>query len=71
MADPQAAALLGAFAKFFPKATTLGSFVNGELLEGTGDANIEIVNPATGQTVLSYRDAGAAVVAQAAHAAQA
>lgn len=71
MADQQAAALLGAFAKFFPKATTIGSFVNGELLEGSGEASIEIVNPATGQTVLTYRDAGAAVVAQAADAAQA
>jgi hypothetical protein len=71
MADQQAAALLGAFAKFFPNATTIGSFVNGELIEGRGETSIEIVNPATGQAVLTYRDAGADVVAQAADAAQA
>lgn len=67
----QANALLNAFAKFFPNTETIGSYVNGELVVGTGETNVELTNPATGQVVLSYRDAGADVVAQAAAAAEA
>ncbi|HCH23645.1 MAG TPA: aldehyde dehydrogenase, partial [Oceanospirillaceae bacterium] len=46
-----------------------GSFVDGQLLAGTG-AQIDLVNPATGGVFLSYLDAGEAVVVQAAQAAE-
>ena len=46
-----------------------GSWVNGELVEGRGDT-IELINPATGQAFLEYRDAGEALVAAAAEAAR-
>ncbi|WP_199508781.1 MULTISPECIES: aldehyde dehydrogenase family protein [unclassified Psychrobacter] len=45
-----------------------GSFVNGEVVTGQGD-EINLINPATGQAFLTYRDAGKAIVADAADAA--
>ena len=48
--------------------TDFGSFVNGDVVTGQGD-EIELINPATGQAFLTYRDAGKAVVADAADAA--
>jgi len=60
--------LLAALAPFVPQAQTVGSWVGGQWLVGHGPA-IGLVNPATGTSVLSYPDAGAEVVAQAAQAA--
>jgi len=48
----------------------VGSHVGGEALVGGGEA-IALIDPATGETLLEYPDAGAAVVAAAAEAAQA
>jgi len=48
---------------------TFGSWVNGELVEGRGET-IQLINPATGQAFMEYRDAGEALVAQAAEAAR-
>jgi aldehyde dehydrogenase (NAD+) len=61
--------LLAAFAQFFPKARTIGSFVGGELIEGTGEL-IQLYDAATGKPSLAYKDGGAAVVELAADAAQ-
>jgi acyl-CoA reductase-like NAD-dependent aldehyde dehydrogenase len=60
--------LLAAFAHFFPTATTIGSFVGGELIEGAGET-IQLHDAATGKPSLAYRDGGVAVVEQAAAAA--
>lgn len=46
-----------------------GSWVGGEMVPG-GGAEITLTNPATGESFMSYRDAGEAVVAAAADAAQ-
>lgn len=62
--------LLAAFAVFFPGADGVGSYVNGQLVAGTG-APVTLHNAATGQPVLSYPDAGPAVVEQAIAAATA
>lgn len=59
--------LLAAYASFFPQGK-IGSYVNGKLLLGDG-AEIALVNPATGQELITYKDAGAAVVEQAAESA--
>jgi acyl-CoA reductase-like NAD-dependent aldehyde dehydrogenase len=61
--------LLAAFTHFFPGAKTIGSFVGGELVEGACDP-IQLYDAATGQPSLAYNDGGAAIVEQAAHAAQ-
>ena len=42
--------LLAAFAHFFPKANTIGSFVGGELVEGTGEL-IQLYDAATGKVL--------------------
>ncbi|EEE08471.1 aldehyde dehydrogenase family protein [Burkholderia multivorans] len=70
MASPIGQALLDAFRQFFPGAQTVGSYVNGELVEGRGDT-IELFDAATGEPSLAYRDGGAEIVALAAAAAQA
>jgi len=62
----EVAALL---AVFFAKDIEFGSWVNGELLVGSGE-KIELINPATAQVLLCYLDAGAEVVERAASAAQ-
>lgn len=45
-----------------------GSWIDGELVAGNGD-DISLINPATGQVFLNYRDAGEELVAKAADAA--
>jgi acyl-CoA reductase-like NAD-dependent aldehyde dehydrogenase len=52
--------------------TPVGSFVAGQVLPGTGET-LELVNPADGRVILTFEDAGAAVVdaaMAAAHTAQ-
>jgi acyl-CoA reductase-like NAD-dependent aldehyde dehydrogenase len=56
--------LRAAYAQFFPDGV-LGSYVNGEVVAGDG-AQIALVNPSTGATLVSYADAGEAVAAKAA-----
>lgn len=62
--------LLAKLAPFFPGADTVGSYIGGEYVAGTG-APVTLVDPATGQEFLQYADAGAEQVAQAAAAATA
>jgi len=52
-------------AMFIPGVTTPGSWIGGTHVAGDG-AEIPLVNPATGQEVLRYRDADAALVDRAA-----
>jgi len=59
--------LLAAFAPFFPEGK-IGSYINGEIVEGEGAA-ISLVNPATGIPFIDYKDAGGTVAARAADAA--
>ncbi|WP_277183963.1 aldehyde dehydrogenase family protein [Caballeronia sp. BR00000012568055] len=61
--------LLKAFQHFFPGAQTVGSYVNGELVEGQGDT-IQLYDAATGEKSIAYKDGGAEIVALAASAAQ-
>ncbi|WP_042304093.1 aldehyde dehydrogenase family protein [Paraburkholderia kururiensis] len=61
--------LLKAFQHFFPNAETVGSYVNGELLEGKGET-IQLYDAASGEKSIAYRDGGAEIVALAASAAQ-
>lgn len=49
---------------------TFGSFVDGRILAGTGEA-LDLVDPATGRIVVTLADGGADVAAEAAAAAQA
>ncbi|MDP9902997.1 aldehyde dehydrogenase family protein [Variovorax ginsengisoli] len=60
--------LLAKLASFFPAAKTVGSYVGGEYIVGTGAA-VKLVDPATGREFLSYADAGAELVDKAAVAA--
>lgn len=62
--------LLKAFQHFFPNAETVGSYVNGELVEGRGET-IQLYDAASGEKSIAYRDGGAEIVALAASAAQA
>ncbi|WP_414440224.1 aldehyde dehydrogenase family protein [Burkholderia sp. 22PA0106] len=61
--------LLAAFAHFFPGATTIGSYIDGELVAGQGET-VQLYDAATGEATLAYRDAGADVVAHAAESAR-
>ncbi|MBN3810473.1 aldehyde dehydrogenase family protein [Paraburkholderia sp. Ac-20347] len=61
--------LLAAFAHFFPGAKTLGSYIDGELVEGQGEP-VQLYDAATGLASLAYRDAGAALVDHAASSAR-
>jgi acyl-CoA reductase-like NAD-dependent aldehyde dehydrogenase len=63
-AAPRIAALL---AQLLPDGA-VGSVVGGEILPGTGAA-LDLVNPADGRVILSYADAGTAVVDAAMQAA--
>ena len=67
MPSTHAAQLLEAFNVFFPNAT-VGSYVNGELVAGTGE-HIRLLNPATAREALSYQDASTESVQNAARAA--
>jgi acyl-CoA reductase-like NAD-dependent aldehyde dehydrogenase len=69
VANNEAEQLIEAFAHFFPGAKTIGSWIGGELVEGAGD-DIALFNPATGNASVVYKDGGAAVVTQAADAAE-
>ncbi|NUU02751.1 aldehyde dehydrogenase family protein [Herbaspirillum robiniae] len=62
--------LLAAFAHFFPGASTVGSYVGGQLVAGDGET-VQLHGAASGRPSLAYRDAGAGVVEQAARAAAA
>ncbi|SEO72722.1 Acyl-CoA reductase [Methylobacterium sp. ap11] len=55
---------------FFPETSVIGSWVNGRMVPGTGEA-IRLVDPSTGLTLAEYPDAGAPVAAEAARAAAA
>ncbi|WP_028219664.1 aldehyde dehydrogenase family protein [Paraburkholderia oxyphila] len=70
MAQQIADTLLEAFKHFFPNASTVGSYVNGELVAGNGEL-IQLYDAATGEKSLAYKDGGAEVVALAASAATA
>lgn len=59
--------LLAAFAPFFPEGR-IGSYVDGEIIEGEG-AEVALVNPSTGVKFIGYQDAGANVADKAAAAA--
>nr|WP_295712726.1 aldehyde dehydrogenase family protein [uncultured Halomonas sp.] len=50
-------------------ATPLSNWIDGELVAGEGD-DITLINPATGETLVRYRDAGAALIERATQAAQ-
>lgn len=50
-------------------ATPLSNWIDGELVAGEGEA-ITLTNPATGETLVSYRDAGAALIERAAQVAE-
>lgn len=49
-------------------ATPLSNWVDGELTAGVGE-EITLINPATGETLVSYRDAGVALIERATQAA--
>ena len=69
MENNAAETLLAAFAHFFPGAQSVGSYVGGELIEGSGDT-IQLYDAATGKPSLAYKDGGAAIVEVAAAAAE-
>ncbi|SNY97876.1 aldehyde dehydrogenase family protein [Halomonas sp. hl-4] len=50
-------------------ATPLSNWINGEFVAGEGEA-ITLINPATGETLVSYRDGGAGLIERAAQAAE-
>lgn len=57
------------FFEFFPDESAIGSYVNGRIQPGNGQA-IQLYDAATGLASLSYADASPAVVEAAAHAAE-
>lgn len=59
--------LLAAFAPFFPQGK-IGSYVNGQIIEGEG-AEINLINPSNGVKFIGYKDAGDNVARKAADAA--
>jgi aldehyde dehydrogenase (NAD+) len=63
--DPR---LRDALAPFWPNLEAVGSHVGGTMLPGEGDA-VSVNDPATGNPLLSYADAGPVVTAKAAAAA--
>ncbi|WP_422103272.1 aldehyde dehydrogenase family protein [Vreelandella sp.] len=50
-------------------ATPFSNWINGEVVAGEGES-ITLINPATGEALLSYRDAGAGLIERATQAAQ-
>lgn len=66
----EAEQLLAAFVPFFPDASTVGSYVGGRLVPGQGEP-VQLFSAASGRASLSYRDADAGVVEQAARSAEA
>ena len=67
MSTHQTETLLGAYQKFFPTGV-IGSYINGELQPGKG-SEISLVNPATGDLFLTYKDAGPDIAKKACAAA--
>lgn len=49
--------------------TTLSNWIDGSLVAGEGE-EITLINPATGEALMSYRDAGAGLIERATQAAQ-
>ncbi|WP_445011028.1 aldehyde dehydrogenase family protein [Vreelandella stevensii] len=66
-ASDQLAALLNGFG--LAAKTPLSNWIDGDLVAGEG-AEITLINPATGEALVSYRDAGAALIERATQAAQ-
>ncbi|WP_394426231.1 aldehyde dehydrogenase family protein [Vreelandella stevensii] len=66
-ASDQLAALLNGFG--LAAKTPLSNWIDGELVAGDGE-EITLINPATGEALVSYRDAGAALIERATQAAQ-
>lgn len=60
-AAPRVAELLARLLPQMSPGGQVGSFVAGEILPGAGNV-LKLVNPADGRVLLSYKDAGAAVV---------
>lgn len=67
MNTQQTDVLLAAYKKFFPSGV-IGSYINGELHPGT-ESDVSLVNPATGNLFLTYKDAGADIAEKACQAA--
>ncbi|WP_249976275.1 aldehyde dehydrogenase family protein [Vreelandella olivaria] len=65
-AREQLADLLARFG--LASVTPLSNWIDGHLLEGEGE-EITLINPATGETLVSYRDAGSALIEHATQAA--
>ncbi|MBO0662537.1 aldehyde dehydrogenase family protein [Jiella sp. MQZ9-1] len=65
----QGARIADLLKSFLPQAI-IGSFVDGRMIEGTGET-LELTDPSSGQVFASYRDAGAPVVDEAMSAAEA
>ena len=66
-ASDQLAALLNGFG--LAAKTPLSNWIDGDLVAGEGE-EITLINPATGDALVSYRDAGAALIERATQAAQ-
>ncbi|WP_016915491.1 aldehyde dehydrogenase family protein [Vreelandella stevensii] len=66
-ASDQLAALLNGFG--LAAKTPLSNWIDGDLVAGEGE-EITLINPATGEALVSYRDAGAALIERATQAAQ-
>jgi acyl-CoA reductase-like NAD-dependent aldehyde dehydrogenase len=67
MNTTQTEALLAAYQHFFPTGV-IGSYIKGELQAGSG-ADISLINPATGDLFITYKDAGTEIATQACDAA--
>ena len=59
--------LLKTYKVFFPEGL-VGSYVNGEMIQGEG-AEIKLLNPSTGEVFLQYKDAGEDIAKKAVSAA--
>jgi len=66
-ASDQLAALLNGFG--LAAKTPLSNWIDGDLVAGEGE-EITLINPATGDALVSYRDAGAGLIERATQAAQ-
>lgn len=66
-ASDQLSALLNGFG--LAAKTPLSNWIDGDLVAGEGE-EITLINPATGEALVSYRDAGAALIERATQAAQ-
>lgn len=69
MTETRPQALAALLRPYFPETTTIGSWVDGRIVPGTGE-NVRLVDPSTGLTLAEYPDAGPDIVAEAARAAK-